>query len=97
MAHFHSPAHSITDVQVRSMRLYRGTYIIHKQLEMKQIFQLGMALTFILNTFKLRARYLLCARGTIKCCYKYISTVVFHTEEAILGPSESYTLHLLDK
>ena len=81
--HFHSAAHSITDVQVWGMRLCRGTYIIHKQLEMKQFFQLGMASTFILNTFKLWARFLLCARGTTKCCYKYISTVVFHTEEGI--------------
>ena len=39
--HFNSAGHSITDVQVRGMRLCRGTNILRKQLEMKLIFQLG--------------------------------------------------------
>ena len=33
--------HSITDVQVRGMRLCRGSNILRKQLEMRPIFQLG--------------------------------------------------------
>ena len=41
VAHFNSAGHSITHVQVRGMRLCRGTNILGKQLEMKLIFQLG--------------------------------------------------------
>ena len=39
--HFNSAGHSITDVQVRGMRLCRGSNILRKQLEIKLIFQLG--------------------------------------------------------
>ena len=39
--HFNSAGHSITDVQVRGMRLCRGFNILCKQLEMRLIFQLG--------------------------------------------------------
>ena len=39
--HFNSAGHSITDVQVRGMRLCRGSNILRKQLEMRLIFQLG--------------------------------------------------------
>ena len=39
--HFNSAGHSITDVQVRGMRLCRGSNILRKQLEMNLIFQLG--------------------------------------------------------
>ena len=39
--HFNSAGHSITDVQVRGMRLCRGPNILRKQMEMKLIFQLG--------------------------------------------------------
>ena len=39
--HFNSADHSITDVQMRSMRLRRGSNILRKQLEMRIIFQLG--------------------------------------------------------
>ena len=39
--HLNSAGHSITDVQVRGMRLCRGTNILRKQLEMKLTFQLG--------------------------------------------------------
>ena len=38
--HFNSAGHSITDVQVRGMRLCRGSNILRKQLEMRLIFQL---------------------------------------------------------
>ena len=38
---FNSAGHSITDVQVRGMRLCRGSNILRKQLEMRLIFQLG--------------------------------------------------------
>ena len=38
---FSSAGHSITDVQVRGMRLCRGSNILRKQLEMRLIFQLG--------------------------------------------------------
>ena len=36
--HFNSAGHSITDVQVRGMRLSRGSNILRKQLEMRLIF-----------------------------------------------------------
>ena len=39
--HFNSACHSITDVQVRGMRLCRGSNILRKQLKMRLIFQLG--------------------------------------------------------
>ena len=41
--HFNSAGHShgITDVQVRGMRLCRGSSILRKQLEIRLIFQLG--------------------------------------------------------
>ena len=39
--HFNSAGYSITDVQVRGMRLCRGSNILRKQLEMRLIFQLG--------------------------------------------------------
>jgi len=39
--HFNSAGHSITDVQVRGMRLCQGSNILRKQLEMRLIFQLG--------------------------------------------------------
>ena len=39
--HFNSAGHSITDVQVRVMRLCLGCNILRKQLEMRLIFQLG--------------------------------------------------------
>ena len=39
--HFNSADHSITDVQVRGMRLCRDSNILRKQLETRLIFQLG--------------------------------------------------------
>jgi len=39
--HFNSAGHSIADVQVRGMRVCRGSNILRKQLEMRLIFQLG--------------------------------------------------------
>ena len=39
--HFNSAGHSITDVQVRGMRLCWGSNIVRKQLEMRLIFQPG--------------------------------------------------------
>ena len=38
--HFNSAGHSITDVQVRDMRLCRDSKILRKQLDMRLIFQL---------------------------------------------------------
>ena len=39
--HSNSAGRSITDVQVRGMRLCQGSNILRKQLEMRLIFQLG--------------------------------------------------------
>ena len=62
--HFNSAGHRIIDVQVRGMRLCRGSNILRKQLEMKLIFQLGTVQLHglnitISNTFELCARYFL--------------------------------------
>ena len=80
-----SAGHSITDVQVRGMRLCRGSNILRKQLEMRLIFQLGTVQPDGLIRLN-------CARATF---YAYafpfnvvtntlrISTVIFHTEEGL--------------
>ena len=60
--HFNSAGHSITDVQVRGMRLCRGSNILRKQLEMRLIFQLGTVQTDGLNINFKYARYFLHAR-----------------------------------
>ena len=47
--HFNSAGHSISEVQVRGMRLCRGSNILGKQLEMRLIFQLGTVQPDALN------------------------------------------------
>ena len=60
--HFNSTGHSIADVQVRGMRLCRGSNILRKQLEMRLIFQLGTVQPDGLNIkFQIRLN---CARAT---------------------------------
>ena len=59
----------------------RGSNILHKQLEMRLVFQLGpcsrMALTLISSTYEL------CERHFLRANILRILTVIFHTEEGL--------------
>ena len=67
--HFNSAGHSIADVQVRGIRLCRGSNLLRKQLEMRLIFQLGTVQpdgrNINFNTFELCARYFLRVRISV--------------------------------
>ena len=79
--HFNSAGHSITDVQVRGMRLSRGSNILRKQLEMRLIFRLGTVQPDGLSInfkYSLRVRTFNVVTNILR-----ILTVIFHTEEGL--------------
>ena len=65
--HFNSTGHSITDVQVRGMRLCSGTKIQRKQQEMRLIFRLGTVQPHGLNITS--ATFKQCTRNFSTCAH----------------------------
>ena len=89
--HFNSAGHSITDVQVRGMRLCQGSIILRKQLEMRLI--LTLLNNYLLNYQHNLMYYNLIIHNYNHLIITFIYNLIIHYQECCLLGVSSFGLN----